>query len=212
MARAAIICALVLAHCVALAQDDEALAESQPVIIYLHGQIIEDSGPTPTHQRWGLYDYPAVVEALGTRGATVLSEVRESGTDISDYAETVVGQIERLLSDGVSPERIVVIGFSKGGAITLQVSRLLQRPEIRYVSLAACGSWLKSYPHFQISGNVFSIYEKSDELAGSCRELAESSSGLSSFEETMIATGKGHGAFYLPNAEWVDPVLDWIHD
>jgi hypothetical protein len=212
MDRAAIICALVLVHCAALAQDDEALVEIQPVIIYLHGQIIEDSGPTPTHRRFGLYDYPAVVEALGTRGATVLSEVRESGTNISDYAGTVVGQIERLLSDGVSPERIVVIGFSKGGAITLQVSRLLQLPEIRYVPLAACSSWLKSYPQFQISGNVFSIYEKSDELAGSCRELAENSSGLSSFEETMITTGKEHGAFYLPNAEWVDPVLDWIHD
>ena len=212
MIRAILICALLLLHSVAVAQDNAAPDPDPPIIIYLHGQIIEDAGPTPTHPRWGLYDYPAVVEALGARGATVLSEVRDSGTGVSDYAATVVAQIERLISEGVSPERIIVVGFSKGGAIMLNVSRLMQRPEIRYVPLAACSSWLKSYPQFQISGHVFSIYEKSDDLAGSCRELAENSLGISSFDEKRINTGKEHGVFYLPNPRWVESVLDWIHD
>jgi Phospholipase/Carboxylesterase len=203
-----------IAGSIAAAQDQHTTLDEtdSPVIIYLHGQIIEDAGPTPTHPRWGLYDYPAIVEALGERGATVLSDVRDSGTSVTDYAATVVSQIERLISKGVSPDRIVVVGFSKGGAIMLQVSRLLQRPEIRYVPLAACSSWLESYPQFQISGHVFSIYEKSDDLAGSCRELAENSLGISSFDEKMINTGKEHGVFYLPNPRWVELVLDWVHD
>jgi len=188
MNRTALACALLLAHCTAFAQKHPALAESQPIIIYLHGQIIEDSGPTPTQPRWRFYDYPAVVEALGAKGAIVESEVRDSGADVYEYARKTVSRIETLISEGVSPKRIIVVGFSKGGAITLFVSRLSQRPDIRYVTLAACSSWLDAYPRFQISGQVFSIYEK------------------------MIATGKEHGAFYLPNPSWVEPLLDWIHD
>jgi hypothetical protein len=212
MNRSALVCALLLAHCTAFAQNDQVLAESQPLIIYLHGQIIEESGPTPTHPRWGLYDYPGVVEVLGARGAKVLSEIRPRGTSAADYAGTTVEQIERLIAEGVSPERIVVVGFSKGGAITLHVSRLLQRPQIRYVTLAACSSWLQSHGQFEISGQIFSVYEKSDELAGSCRDLAENSLGISSFDEIEITTGKEHGAFYQPNPLWVEPVLNWIHD
>lgn len=212
MNRPALACALLLSQCIAFAQNDEALAESQPIIIYLHGQIIENSGPTPEHPRWGLYDYPAVVEALAARGAIVDSKIRESGTDIYEYASKTVSRIETLISEGVSPERIVVVGFSKGGAIVLYDSRLLQRSGIRYVILAACSSWLDAYPQFEISGQVLSVYEKSDELAASCRELAENSLGLSSFDEKMITTGKEHGAFYLPNPSWMEPVLDWIHD
>jgi hypothetical protein len=97
-------------------------------LFYLHGRIIEDAGPTPTHPRYGLYDYPAVVEALGSRGAIVVSEVRASGTDTEQYARKTVADIEKLITDGISPEQIVVAGFSKGGGITIQTSRLLGRP------------------------------------------------------------------------------------
>ncbi len=208
------ICALIFLSGLAYAQDDvTSLAESdQPVIIYLHGQIVEEKGPTPVHPRWGLYDYPAVVDALGSKGASVISEARERGTDVVDYAARTVKLVESLISDGVAPERIVVVGFSKGGAITIHVSSSLGRPEVRYVTLAACGGWLSTYPELQFSGHVFSVWEKSDPVAGSCRKLVRRSPAIESFREKRIATGKEHGAFYLPKAEWVDPVLNWIHD
>jgi len=182
-----------------------------PVIIYLHGKIIEDEGPTPVHPRWGLYDYPAVIAALESRGARVISEERERRTDIYEYAGVVISQIERLISRGVAPERIVVVGFSKGGVILIHVSSFLRRPEIRYVPLAACGSWIENFPQLQLTGNVFSVYEKSDDLAGSCKKSNNKNNELKSFEELRINTGKEHGAFYLPRGEWIDPVLDWIH-
>ena len=65
MIKAVLVCGLLLFHSLAVAQDNEVPDPGKPIIIYLHGQIIEDEGPTPTHPRWGLYDYPAVVEALG---------------------------------------------------------------------------------------------------------------------------------------------------
>jgi hypothetical protein len=32
-----------------------------------------------------------------------------------------------------------------------------------------------------------------------------------SFDEIVIDTGRSHGAFYLPRAEWTKPTLDFIH-
>ncbi len=186
--------------------------EEQPIILYLHGMIIENEGPTPTHPEFGLYDYPAIVEALGSRGARVISEVRDANTNIYDYAAVTIKQIERLISQGVSPDRIVVIGFSKGGAIMIHVSSFLRRPEIRYVPLAACSSWLSEYPHLRLTGHVFSVYETSDELAGSCKSMFNKNKELKSFDERRISTGNRHGAFYLPDPRWLDPVLDWVYD
>ena len=181
-----------------------------PVIFYLHGQIIENEGPTPVHPRWGLYDYPAILEALRSRGARVESEERARSTNIYEYAGVVINQIERLIASGVAPERIVVVGFSKGGAIMIHVSSFLRRNEIRYVPLAACSDWLENNPHLQLTGRVFSIYENSDDLAGSCQHFNNKNNELVSFRELATDTGKEHGAFYLPRDEWVVPLLDWI--
>ena len=182
-----------------------------PIIFYLHGQIVEGQGPRPVHERWGLYDYPAVVDALGSSGAKVISEVRARGTDVTQYANRVADEIEALISDGVSPERIVVVGFSKGGGIAIFVSDRLNRPEVRFILLAACSDWLSSVPNVRLTGHVLSVIERSDTLGRSCKELAKRNDELSSFQEVKIRTGKEHGAFYLPRQEWLDPVLDWIN-
>ena len=180
-------------------------------LFYLHGRIIEDAGPTPTHPSFGLYDYPAIVAALGSRGATVVSEVRPSGTEVNAYARNTIEDIERLIAGGVAPGRIVVAGFSKGGGIAIQISHLLGRPDIRYVLLAACSDWIASYPELHLSGRVLSIYESSDEIGTSCAALAGRRGIVTSFREIEIATGAMHGAFYLPREDWIMPLLDWIH-
>jgi len=186
-------------------------SSSASIVFYLHGQIVEELGPRPVHERWGLYDYPAVVEALGATGAKVISEVRDQGTDAGQYADQIVEEIETLISEGVAPERIVVVGFSKGGGIAIFVSDRLDRPEVQFVLLAACGDWLSSMPDLQLTGHVLSVIEKSDTLGRTCEKLAKRNAELSSFREVSIRTGKEHGAFYLPRSEWLDPVLDWIN-
>jgi hypothetical protein len=187
--------------------------DSQDVYIYyLHGRIIEEQGQTPTHSKFGLYNYPAIVEALGSRGATVISEARPPGTKAGKYAEKTVAEIEKLVSDGVSPGQIVVIGFSKGGNIAIRVSNLIKNPEIRYVLLATCAEWLVAYEEVNITGRMLSIFETSDDLAKSCKDLAERGNEVVSYQEITLSTGQGHGAFYLPNPLWVTPVLDWVHD
>ena len=138
--RQALIAAAILSASVlsdtALSQGGENASGETIYLFYLHGRIIEDEGPTPTSPRFGLYDYPAIIEALGSQGATVVSDVRESGTEIDQYARKIIQDIETLIAEGVSPGQIIVAGFSKGGGITIQVSRLLGRPEVRFVLMA----------------------------------------------------------------------------
>lgn len=181
-------------------------------LFYLHGRIIEDEGPRPTSPRYGLYDYPAIVKILGSRGATVVSEVRASGTSVNEYAQKIVQDIEELIADGVSPGQIVIAGFSKGGGITIITADLLGHAEVRYVLLASCADWISSYPDLQLTGRVLSIYEETDEIGISCQFLADRGDDIVSFDEIEISTGKEHGAFYLPRSVWVKPLLDWVHD
>lgn len=179
-------------------------------LIYLHGRIVENAGPRPTDLRYGLYDYPAVLEALASRGAVVVSAQRAPKTDMDQYAGIVVSQVEKLIEHGVPPGNIVVVGFSKGGGIAKRVSSFLRRPQVRFVLLATCPAGPLA-PQIRLTGRIFSVFEASDDLGGTCRPLAEQPERPTSFEEVRISTGKMHGAFYRPLPAWVDPVLDWVH-
>jgi hypothetical protein len=186
-------------------------ASSKTYLIYLHGRIVENLGPRPTDSRFGLYDYPAILDALASKGATVISSQRKPNTNVNEYAGLVVSQIEEAIRSGVPPDHIVVVGFSKGGDIAIHVSSFLRRPQVRFVLLAAC--WPRpDEPQLRLTGRVLSVYETSDTLAGnSCAPLAQHPEKPQSFEEITISTGRSHGAFYTPMKEWVEPVLDWIH-
>jgi len=186
-----------------LRMNSASAAETETYVFYLHGQIIENAGPRPIHPEWGLYDYPAIVDALSAQGATVISEVRARNTNVYEYAGITISQIEALIARGVDPSQIVVVGFSKGGIIATQVSSFLRRPEIRYALLAACINWAPKFPHLRLTGRILSVIETSDVVAHSCRSFAERGDGPVSFEEIEISTGKNHAAFYLPRDEWL---------
>lgn len=185
---------------------------SRQYLIYLHGAIIENRGPVPTHPQFGVYDYPGILDALSSRGAVVISQVRPHGTDVNAYAGVVISQVYKLLKAGVPQSHIAVVGFSKGGDIALHVSSFLRLKNIRYVLLAAC--WPKpDEPRLRLTGRVFAIYETSDTFAGySCRPLTEHKDKPTSFREIKISTGLMHGAFYRPRKQWVVPVLDDLYD
>jgi hypothetical protein len=175
-------------------------------VFYLHGKIIEDAGRKPTHPRWGVYDYDAVLNALASAGRVVISEQRAPGTKVGVYARRVASEVEVLLAAGVPPDHITVVGFSKGGMIALQVSRRLKAP-VRYAFLASCS---KQSSDGKLHGRVLSIHEKSDTMMGSCSQAFERSPELLEHHELQIHIGGEHGAFYQPHAAWLAPLLAWI--
>jgi predicted esterase len=178
-------------------------------LIYLHGAIIETQGVRPTHPRFGVYEYQEILEIFSGRGFVVISEARSTGTDGAKYAEKIVGQVETLLAAGVPPDHVTVVGFSKGGGIAIAASSMLANDDVNFVFMAACNPWLDSHPEIVARGRLLSIRESSDDLVGSCEGFFERSPSPNDHVEIVLGLGGGHGAFYRPRPEWVDPVVEW---
>ena len=178
-------------------------------LIYLHGAIIETEGIRPTHPRFGVYEYQKILATFAAKGFVVISEARPAGTDGMVYASTVVEQVRKLLASGVPPDHVTVVGFSKGGGIAIAASAMLAEDDVNFVFMAACNPWLDDHPEIVARGRLLSLREASDELMGSCQGLFERSPSPNDQREIVLHLGGGHGAFYRPRAEWVDPVVEW---
>jgi acetyl esterase/lipase len=179
-------------------------------VIYLHGRIVEEKGRRPTDERFGIYEYQQILDTLAASGAEVISEQRPGGTDFRAFGARVADQVRRLRIAGVPAERIAVVGFSKGGAIAMIASALLEDPRIPFVFLAPCGDWVVGRDDVDVRGRILSIYEASDEMGTSCEPLFAQAGEPGEHREIRIDTGAGHGAFFRPRAEWLDPMFQWI--
>lgn len=179
-------------------------------VIYLHGRVVEEKGRRPTDERFGIHEYQQILDTLAASGAEVISEQRPGGTDFRAFGARVADQVRRLLAAGVPAERIAVVGFSKGGAIAMVASALLADPRVTFVFLGSCGDWVQGRDDVDVRGRILSIYEASDELGTSCEPLFAQASAPGEHREIRIDTGAGHGAFFRPRPEWLDPVFEWI--
>jgi dienelactone hydrolase len=179
-------------------------------VIYLHGRIVEEKGARPTDERFGVYEYQQILDVFAATGATVIAEQRPQGTDFMRFGAHVAEQVRALLAAGVPPERIAVVGFSKGGGIAIIAAALLADPRIRFVFLGACGDWLNDRSDVNVGGRILSVYEASDELGTSCQPLFTRATAPGEHREVVIQTGAGHGAFFRPRAEWITPTFEWL--
>lgn len=185
---------------------------SRRYLLYLHGRILELRGRHAVSRQHGRYDYDGILAALADKGWVVISEVRPADTRLS-YGEKVAGQARSLAAAGVPPESITVAGFSKGGSLALVASAALGHPRVRFAIMAGCGigPWRQEIlPGVapRLRGRFLSLYDEADGEAGSCREAFAAAPGLES-REIRLTTGRGHGLFYAPRREWLDPVFDW---
>jgi hypothetical protein len=178
-------------------------------LFYLHGRIIEVKGIRPNSEKYGVYEYEKILETLKNKGFFVISEARKGNTNISNYAQKVASQVRVLLEAGVSPGHITVVGASKGAVIAMQVSTILQNKGLNFVFMAGCNDMI--YQRFDIAfyGNILSIYDEKDEIAGTCQKFFKTSTGINTYKEIKLNVGTGHGILYKPLKEWIDPVVDW---
>jgi hypothetical protein len=192
----------------------ESIDAAKRYLFYLHGKIIEDQGIPAVSPDFGEYEYGAILQELRDYEFVVISEQRPKDTDGVSYAGRVVEQITSLLAAGVPAENITVIGASKGAGITIFVSHLLKNEGVNFVIMAVCHPDEVEYliqNQIGLYGRILSIYDASDEFAGSCQELFSTSEGkgLADTNEIVLHVGSGHGILYKPLDEWILPAVQW---
>ena len=197
------------------------ISPSAKYIFFLHGKIVEKHGPSAIHPCFGIYDYHGIVKSLTNSGFNVISEIRPEGTKLEKYAKKVVRQIKTLLTNGIPPEQITVAGFSKGATIALLVSSKLRNPEVNFVVMGVCshnGARVRKHYHKLIDqsvqfmqGRFLSIYDAFEKKCEVCQRILKNASANVTFEEIMLKNGLGHGLFYRPRRDWIEPVTEWIN-
>jgi len=187
----------------------ETIKPTEKYVFYSHGLIVEGDNLMPIDNRWGVYDFIAVRKALADPDYNLISYHRPDKTVPDEFAEKLATDVRKLLKAGVKAENITLLGFSRGGEITLLASDKLRLDKINTILLAVCGGFVKEHKEYQGYGNVYSIYETSD-FAGSCQFLTDKNSNIHSFQEATISTGKEHGAFYQPLPQWLQQVKTWV--
>ena len=187
----------------------EKIYPDEKYVFYSHGLIVEGDNLMPVDKRWGVYDFIAVRKALADPHYNLIAYHRPKKTVADEFAEKLAADVRTLLQAGVKPENITLLGFSRGGEITLLASGKLRLDKINTILLAVCGGFVKEHQEYQAYGNLYSIYETSD-FAGSCQFLTDRNNNTHSFQETAINTGKEHGAFYQPLPQWLKQVKTWV--
>lgn len=119
--------------------------------------------------------------------------------------------MKELLNAGVPPERITVVGASKGAVIAMLISTKLQNPNVNFVLIAGCNEWAAENSIINLCGKVLSIFEKSDEIGRSCQSIFNASTCEPVVREIELDTGKEHGVLYQPLPEWVEPTVAWAN-
>jgi hypothetical protein len=177
-------------------------------LFYLHGRIVEEQGAGARHPEFGAYEYGAIIRTFKDSGFVVVSEMRRPNTDVSSYADSVAGQVRRLIAGGVPGSHITVVGASKGAGLAMLVSDRLTQ-SIRYVMLAGCSENVPGNRAPKLHGDVLSIYEESDSLGRSCGRIFARSPDLATSGEIRLQTGLKHGFIYRPLAAWLGPAMAW---
>lgn len=163
------------------------------------------------HPEYGKTEYQAILQEFKSSGFNVLSEKRNGNVNAREYAIGIVEQIDSLISIGVQPNKITVVGTSKGGYIAQYVSTLAHNPNLNFVFIASYReSDLLHIPEINFCGNILTIYEKTDPFGVSAVARKENTTcDIPHFKEIEINTGLRHGFLFRPLKEWILPTIKW---
>lgn len=185
----------------------------QAYIFFLHNKFIEENDLNVAHPEYGKAEYNEIINSFKASNFIVFSEKRKKDTNAADYAEKVVKQIKGLLKKGVKPNKITVIGTSKGGYIAQYVSTYLANPDVNFVFIGCFRTIdITEIPDINFCGNILTIYEKSDIYGVSAIKRKETSKlKVNHFKEIELNTNLKHGFLYKALDEWIVPAKKWAN-
>ena len=182
-------------------------------IFFLHNRFLEEHELNELHPEYGRTEYNEIIAELKKSGLNVISEKRNRNVNARDYAIGIVNQIDSLIKTGIEPQKITVVGTSKGGYIAQYVSTLANNQNLSFVFIASFrNNDIQNIPEINYCGNILTIYEKSDTFGVSSLERKKTSNcEIKHFKEIELKTGLGHGFLFKPLKEWIEPTIKWAN-
>ena len=182
-------------------------------LFFLHNRFLEEHELHELHPQFGRTEYNEIIAEFKKSGVTVISEKRNGNVNARAYAINIVNQIDSLLKNGTEPNKITVVGTSKGGYIAQYVSTFANNPNLNFVFVASYrNNDIEDIPEINFCGNILTIYEKSDPYGVSALERKKTSTcNIKRFEEIALNTGLGHGFLFKPLKEWIEPTIKWAN-
>lgn len=208
-------CLIPLAACAAQ-EETQSLApqtdDETRYVIYAHGKIVEDMGPEAVSETYGAYEYENILETFQDAGFAVFSELRPKNAEADIYAQRIADLVKTLITDGVAPEMITIIGASKGAYVASFAAHKAGE-NLNVVLIAGCHPDTVDYmiEHaIDLPGRVLAIRDRADTaLSGSCARVFAASPLLLESKEIVTDLDVGHGLVYRPYPEWTRPAADW---
>jgi hypothetical protein len=188
---------------------------SEKYLFYLHGGVVTARGNnaiTQSMPEWGPYEYLNILDSLRSRGFNIISENRKEGVKDTVYVNKISKQIDTLITAGMNPGNILIVGASSGSVIAINLSAKLKNCAIKYVIMGAC--WPDTYKEYQdinLYGHFLSIIESSDPH-GTCSGIFEAQKKIKSHREIILNTGLSHGFIFRGYKEWIDPIVKWFKE
>jgi hypothetical protein len=181
-------------------------------IFFLHNKFLENNDSGTFAQDYGVKaEYKKILKSFRKDGFVVISEKRKAKTNAIDYAKKVKMQIDSLISKGVKPNHITIIGTSKGGYIAQYVSTIAKNQYLNFVFIGSYqNSDIEETSEIEFCGNILTIYEKSDVFGVSALKRKQLSKlPIPHFKEIELNTGLKHGFLYIASDEWIKPCKMW---
>ena len=182
-------------------------------IIYIHGEIIEQQSTlNAVDEITGEYEFNQITNHLASEGFTVIAEPRLQHAKVMLSSINTINQITGMLNKKLKPENITLVGVDKGGIITLHVSTGLTNPDINYVVINTCNTFIENKYQKRdhaLCGNLLSIYEKEDKDCKSCQTLFTRIKCDGQVNEVELKNKKNELKKYKADNEIMGLIVNW---
>lgn len=182
-----------------------------PTVVYNHGLIVDRFGVGGATQRG--YNLEGICKALAEDGFLTFAPIRKSGPrDIPSHKEEVSRAVDHIKTlPEVDPSRIALMGFSRGGLLTLMVG--VERKDLRALLILAPapggrGDFVKAVGQVaSLSTPVLLLVEAGDtsDILENFHLLDQALKGQGKEVRSILYNrGGGHRLFYDVNYYWDD--------